>query len=508
MDKKKGLISFPEMIFLLISYYMLINSNWMLNNTLLRHIVTGEKNIKLKSIMKIDIFSYTMAGKKWINLCWGSDLLSAILYNFKGITGTILFYIVILAITYSLIYWYFNKKYQNGVISLIITGVIVYFSIIQWVAIPFVLSLFYGTIFLIIIDGVKNSIFSYKNLWLLILIQILWVNSTEEFYYGIIIAAAYIIGIIGEDIINKKKSIVKNNKIWIMFLFGLLIALFINPWGYEVYTIYLKELMWKISYRAGEWKSPDFQNTYKIIKNMYMLILLIVLWSCYKKKENIKLYYAILFGIWNFLFFFGQINMGMFIIIAFFVIYEIANNKINMKKENKVSVIYKNINEILNGRNRLNIIVIAVCILFLGVISKNYEPFYKEEIKSWNRSTGVDFVIEKKINGRGLYLDYTGDMLIWKSKGNHKVYMDSRYMFYKEEILNNAGKMLLINKGYGYIILKNNIEWVLVQEINPLCRVLKNDKEMWVNVFYEKGVKIFFRRDYYQKIKDRVTIIE
>lgn len=199
------------------------------------HLKTGELIIKNKMVPLCDIYSFTLGNKTWINHEWLFQVIAYLSYVCDGSDGLIIMQnLVIICVFLVLFFIGFNEK--NHIFVFLILYFTLLTSAYRFTIRPDIFSLFFLALYLFIL---KNFSGKKKNyIWLLPLLQMIWVNMHGFSFTGPLIILIFLIG----DIVKRTPWLpkewqhikrFKNNElkiITIVFLAVIAVSI-INPHG-------------------------------------------------------------------------------------------------------------------------------------------------------------------------------------------------------------------------------------------------------------------------------------
>ena len=189
-----------------------------------RHFLLGEIILKTLNVPKINLFSYTYPNFPFINLHWLSEIIFYLIYRISNYNGLLIFSTIIVIIAFAIIFFKSLKK--NNLIPVTI-GSILYLNILfeRTDIRPEIFSFLFLSFFILILY--KNKGRSTKLIYLLPLLELLWVNLHIYFAIGIAV-----IGIFFLDQLAKSRSFKdkKTINILIVLILSSITTLF-NPNG-------------------------------------------------------------------------------------------------------------------------------------------------------------------------------------------------------------------------------------------------------------------------------------
>lgn len=247
---------------------------YFINADLGRHIKNGEN-----LLIATNYYSYTEPDYPVINHHWGAGVVFNFIYKLFGFIGLSIFNILLYLISI-LIFFLIARKLSNFYYALFFTlfalPLIAYRTEIR----PEVFSFLLLAIFFYIL------VFK-KPLWILIPLQVLWVNLHIFFIFSFVLAVVFWI---------KTK-----NKNYLFLLFGLILASLINPFfikGLLEPFLIFKDYGYMIAENQPIWfMQKRFPNNITYYHFEFLLLISIISASLSRKKNNIILFFFALAGI-------------------------------------------------------------------------------------------------------------------------------------------------------------------------------------------------------------------
>ena len=478
------------------------------------HLKTGEIIVRNTAIPNVDIFSYTINGKPWINHEWLFQVIYYLIYVKWGVGGLITAqtYAVILPFIILLLIGY--KKLKSYFLVAVLILISAFASEVRFNIRPDILSLTFFTIYLYFLNFGTNK----KTIFVLVLLQVFWVNIHGYFFLGpmlilLLIASEFLRRNLSILPAGWKKEAILNDTVYqrMIWLFILTVAAcFINPQGISgaVYPVRILQDMIAgssgIFFRNITELLPTF-STLKLSEDFYYVILFICFELIVFNFRRLKVFDVILF-IFIFLFSLSVRNVAFFSIAAFFLI--ISYLPQSLKKISEIS-------NIKTAKNEGIIYFCKVCTCIAFIIwsgskidrySQNrYFDYTQNKVKSYllDMDTrrypigAVDFILKHNI-APNLFNDFnSGAYLIGRAYPKVKVFIDGRtelygakfYQAYKDAI---NGKRAVFNN----ICAKYNINAALISMdyASPL-RLLKvlYDDPKWKLVFFDETGVVFLK---------------
>ncbi len=405
---------------------------------------TGQWILQNHSVPTQDMFSYTYAGARWINIKWGFEVLAAILACIAGPESIFLLQAMIICSIIVFLSKASNQFSQNQVKTSgdipIILALILTLAAMEYRMIgrPEMFSHFFTVVFLYFLLRHRKHP-SYRIL-ILAPIQIIWANFHEAFAIGIIITAIFCAGGWIEYYISKRKKIFLKTiqpKELTVALVAVIASVVINPYGTRLLTrpfsilgqVYQNKFTTELAdfHAYGFWQ----WNTYLSVAMLLIGIIGTILhFHSIKTKSN------------RFTLFIEHFGIGYLLtLIAFFYLAATAYRNIAFL----VLVLFPTlvfglnalINKVLFFQKYSKQVLIAICVLQLGlyglIVSNKYydltdshDRYGLEMLSAYNPVGAADYVSKAYLAGK-CFSDYlTSSYLLWKLQPDFKTFIDLR----------------------------------------------------------------------------------
>ncbi|MDP2939885.1 MAG: tetratricopeptide repeat protein [Candidatus Omnitrophota bacterium] len=478
------------------------------------HLKTGEYIVQNKCIPDKDIFSFSIAGRPWINHEWLFQIIAYLFYNKWGIDGLISMQVFVVVITFMILLFLGYKRHNHFKIVLGLLLVLLVYRT-RFTIRPDIFSLLFFSLYLYMLS---NYIHKKAISYVLPLIQILWVNSHGFFSLGIIIIFLYMLA----EFIKRqfklpwrwnenKLSDIDYRRLKILFLLVFL-ASFANPYTFKgvMYPFQvLGELAGKsrIFFEHIQELKPSMRlkNIFELDYLVYYKLLIIFsALSFYFNRKKININLLLIWLLFLPMSIVAIRNIVFFAFVAY-AVFIISLEQIEFGKilpltfrEEKLKYVTKAMFGIL----------LIVCMFRLGnaISGSGYYVFDNYELKSSFRGLSqraypqraIDFILENKITGN-IFNDFnSGAFLIGKCFPQIKVFIDGRTEVYGPDFFNNYRKMLdndmkLLDK----TLEKFNVDTVLLSSVfhQIPAKILKHlyRDHKWRLVFFDEYAVIFLK---------------
>lgn len=426
------------------------------------HYKYGEYLFQHESILRIDIFSWTMAGYQWINHSWLYDPLLYVLTNFFGFTGLSLAGALVSLITFyfaianfRLTYW---KKAILALFFLLIGEVGIYAGLRSQV----ISTMFFAILMFLLIRSRKTI----KTLFFLPLLFLVWANMHGDFTLGLGIVVIFLVPYWLIDYFKAKKINVKKFITYILVALASFGVTFVNPFGYQIYLESLRHFNNPYLKAVYEWL-PIYQNCSNCHNSTFFvyIFLLAVGFLYFIKKKNL---FSIPYIILTALLIFPTIDTQRFLPVFMIVTLPFAADFLSNIKWNPDK--YR-IEKYLVG---LIVIVLLEFNLYTR-FSHNYHIYnFTEENYCYFSSNcsvkAVNYLISHPPQGKGFNFYDVGGYLIGKGIPA-KVFVDGRMHLWKDNNYTAFGDGMEMYYGKNYNKFKEyGFSWAFIEDSSDLAK--------------------------------------
>jgi hypothetical protein len=452
------------------------------------HIRAGEYIVNNFSIPKHDIFSSAVPRLPWVAHEWLSESIMAIIHRVSGLTGVVLFFSLLIACTYFLL---FKLVISDG--DILLACFVVFLaaasSTLHWLARPHVFSLILVALWYYVLNA-----YQYKNnnyLYLLPLTMLLWVNLHGGFIIGFVLLAIYLCGNAAAVLFspNNETGLYKE-KFWALTCVALVCAVFsvVNPQGIYALLFPFKTVSQQFLIDTTmEYLSPNFHDP---LPFKYLLLLTIAVMTASRAKVDFMEVALVLLFTYMALYSVRHIPLFAIIVAPILVrhteaMLSKANGKfINMFKSRSDNL--ATLNRDLKGHLWPVIVVFGICIFTArGVIQFKFN-------EARIPLAAVNFLMKEKIKGNMFNSDQFGDYLIYAAWPQYKVFVDGRSDMYGSDRMREYMKVALIQPGWKEVLAKYDINFIVYNANSPLS-VLLSESANWRLVYADKTANVFVR---------------
>jgi len=473
---------------LLLALLIISQLNTIIDIDLWWNLKTGEYILKNFSIPHKDIFSYTLQDSIWIDHEWLSQIIFYLIFSRFGWPGLNIFKAIIVALSFFMLLYFILNAYRRISFALffILLGILGfnYRSVLR----PELFSYLFFCIYLLVLE--KN-----RYLYILPILQAIWVNLHGYFIAGILLIFIYLLG----RLFYSEKREAKDLTI-VLIAAGF--VCFINPYFYkgalypfeiliETFTkqrIYMGNIVeLKMPIQASFWRYGFF----------WILAILSGLTFLVNLRKG-RLQHILLFAISFVASYIANRN------IPFFIYPAILFSSINLNERDLFGRRFE--------RNFFSIsplIIAGLIYLFLSnkyYIFTNQYGLRKTESRFsevWMPSGACDFLERNNIQGRMFNTSDFGPYIAYRFYPQRRIFIDTRTDFYKDghyldyklaQIYPTVWKQICDRYDFSIVLLRHAFTGT-----ERLIKYLYKSKD-WVLVYYDRYACIFLKDEPENKV--------
>lgn len=225
---------------------------------LLRHLRHGEWMLRHRSLIRHDPFSYTMHGKPFVGIEYGSQLLYALTYRVGGLAGVVALATLLIAGSYALLARFLLRRGVDPLLTYLVSIAATVLGATHWAARPHLVTLLAAVALLFFLEPGERRL----PLWLLVPFFALWTNLHGGFVYGLTLIALYAAGSLTEWLAGGRDPAWKAKTLHYAAALTIVgAATLINPHGWDLHR-HITDFFGEPFLRdhTAEFLSPDFHN--------------------------------------------------------------------------------------------------------------------------------------------------------------------------------------------------------------------------------------------------------
>jgi len=466
------------------------------------HIRIGEWMMAHGRVPDKDFFSFTKAGQPFYAWEWLWDLCFAWIYHHGGLATVVAASIVVLSVTFALLFRLVSRRCDNPFIAILATFLACAVSSLHWLARPHLFTLLFVVILLFILDRVEEG----RPRWLLVLppMTILWTNLHGGFLALFIVLAAYIAGEIAQALFtaepeDRRRSL-QRTKWYIATAFACAAATLVNPYTYHLHAHLIQYFSESFHMEnILEFQSISFHNPAAVYLEIILLLAALgSIWLLGKHKQFVP---AILVIGWAHLALLSARNIPLFGIVAAPIMAQALNEMLAALRQariapwlQKAAAAFRNTALEFGENDRLwrthLISIAAALVLTLLLASPAATGKLKPEYDPQNYPSKALAVLRANPNSRIFTDDEWGDYLIFNLYPGHKVFVDGRSDFYGQDFEQKYLDLMQAKYDWEQYLNRYQVDTIVLSTKTALATVIKESRN-WRPI-YDDSIAIVF----------------
>lgn len=453
------------------------------------HIRAGEYILNTLSIPRHDIFSFITPPIPWTAHEWLAEVIMALIHGSFGLTGIALFFAFMIAMICYLVFRMLRRSDGNILIAILVALLVIASSPMHWLARPHIFTHLFLIISYIILDGYQSG--KDNRLYLIPLLELIWVNLHGGFIVGVVLLGIYFIGNIIEGFLAKgDERAIALRKVKALGVVGFfsLIACLVNPRGYHI-LLFPFDLVSNtyLMDHVQEFIAPNFHEPL-IVK--YLLYFLITLLALSRTRLNaVELLLVIVF-----------LNMALFsirhvplfaMIVAPITVRQ-ATVALGSCKRRLAHLVQRKGGDMaaIDASTRgMTWVVIGLAVVIAaaaaGKVHFDFDPKTKPV-------AAVEFLKREPIQGNMFNNDQIGGYIIYAVHRDYKVFFDGRSDMYGIAQAKEYNKVVGFEPNWEEILDKYHISWIIFGAKSGLSRFLLQNAD-WHLIYADRVANIFVR---------------
>ena len=506
------------------------------------HIRTGQQILASHAVPRVDSFSSTMAGKTmagktWFAWEWMYDVIVGALERWAGLNGVVWFTAVVIAGVFAGTFRLLLRRRTNVFVALVLLLLSASASMIHFLARPHVLSWLFTLAWFSILDSSESDCLradsagpcasgsaagTWRCLWLLPLLTLVWVNVHGGFLIGFVLLAIYWLSAVWyavtlredkfDEFLAKLRWRTQARRLaGVGFAAG--VASLVNPYGWNLHAhIYAYLTNRFLMEHIDEFQSPNFHG---VAERCFALLMLAAIVALASRSRTLRVseVLVILFALYSGLY--ASRNIPVSSLLLALIVGPLLSSMLSSAVQNFGARLtsFRTSYRMLGARVRaftermgalqsslqghLWAITAAV---FLGVIAVRGGSLGASRLMDAHfdpkrfPEAAVDFLDQKPASERDPVTvpDYWGGYLIYRLYPRTLVAVDDRHDLYGEEFVKSYLKMVRVEPGWDGLLQRYQARCVLVPKGSALANILELSPP-WKRVYADDVGEIFER---------------
>ncbi|HXG50507.1 MAG TPA: hypothetical protein VNN77_03760 [candidate division Zixibacteria bacterium] len=454
------------------------------------HIRAGEFILARRTVPKADIFSFWEPPLPWMAHEWLSEVIMAIVHAATGLTGMVVMFSFVLALTFALLYKMLREHRTDALLALVVTYLAAVSSALHWLARPHVFSLLLTVVWYRLLNRFQYG--GRGRLGLLPLVALLWVNLHGGFILGLVLLGIYAacnVVAAATDPLDSQSHWIRAGKLSVCLLACIAVSV-VNPRGWDmlIFPFQLTSNRFILDH-ISEFLSPNFHRPLPF-KYLLMLCVALLAWT----KTRLDWIELALILIFTYMALFSARYIPLWAIVTAPILCRLARRTIaelpprlgafwQTRAGNLERIEQRTRSYVWSGAG----LAVVATLVATGAFKVDFDAkrFPAE---------AVEFLRREHIPGRMFNDDEYGDYLIYKAWPQYRVSFDGRSDMYGEKMGREYLKMVQVLPGWEKTAEDYGIGWVFVPTRSSLAAVLAA-REDWRPIYSDRVATIFVRNN-------------
>jgi hypothetical protein len=456
------------------------------------HIRAGEYILATHQVPSQDLFSFSRAGQPWADWEWLSQAAFALLHNWAGLKGVLLFSGVLLAAVFTLLMRQALWRGANSIVALVLVFMAINTMSVHMLARPHIFTMLFLMVamFLIAADRRHRS----AAVWLLLPLTTLWANMHGGFAILVPILGLLVLGSAVEACLypSERDSRWSDAGRYAVLGLGAGLASLVNPYGIRLH-LHILEIMsakWLINV-VTEFASPSFRSEQMLVFMALLFLGLAVVVPLIQKRKMTEALWIVLFA------YCGLMSIRHVPLFGLAVVPIIAEEIsawwqtwTRCKPRSSVQAVLND----LSAQIGAYFAPVTLCVpIFVLVVAVGGWVHWPTDIHPNACPAGMIARNARQIESARIFTsDQWGDYLIYHYFPKQRVFIDGRSDFYGERIVSDYLKIRDGQHAWKQLLDQNRFDMVLCPVDWALASLLKYQPD-W-RVIEDDGKAILFQR--------------
>jgi hypothetical protein len=470
------------------------------------HIRTGEWIASNHQVPTRDFFSFTKTGEPWYAWEWLSDVVFAWLNSHGGLATLVLASILLIALTFTLLFRLALSK-ANAIVAVVITMVATAAAAVHWLARPHLFTLFFLVLFYRALENARAGRERFQGIALLALLPLatlVWANLHGGFFIGILMLAAYGTGEMLKLLFETDRSLAPATwgqaQKYFLSALACLAASLVNPYFYRLHLHIVEYLNDPFqAQHIVEYQMLSFHHPLAIFfESLLILGVVAAIWHALRGSYT----EVVLVLIWGHAALLAGRNIPIFAIVAAPIVASAIDAWLkalpNLEVAEWLRTASRKFGRIVAEIAEIDAIprfhitsvvgfVIVAALIYAPAPPSRFRPVYDPE----SYPVGAIALLKKDPSARIFTIDDWGDYLIYRLYPTNRVFVDGRFDFYGDNFIQKYLDVMNVKYDWQETLSHFRINTILLPPSAPLAGALKESKR-W-HVVHDDGIALVFR---------------
>lgn len=222
------------------------------------HLVTGQWMVDHHQIVSHDLFTFTVAGKQWVDPEYTTEVIAYLIFKLGGLTLVSVAFGAVTFVGFLLIWRRVRLENANPVIAAIVIGVAGLAGAAVWGPRPQMITFALTGLELLWLDRYLRG--KSRAIYWLPLVMIAWANLHGGFLFGLVPVgvAAFVEAVHWVRRVDGDEHKRRTRNLLLVFV-ACVVAAFVNPNGIHLYSYVIQPQFSAVQQNfIAEWQSPNF----------------------------------------------------------------------------------------------------------------------------------------------------------------------------------------------------------------------------------------------------------
>ena len=243
------------------------------------HLAAGRRMLETGAVPRVDEFSFTAAGREWLDYYWLWQLASAWLERAGGLTLVATVWMLVYALLPFLLYRTMVRSGASPLAAFLVLPLAYMVLLSHALARPHAVTYVFFALLVARLDDVRAGRARPAALWWCPLMAAVWVNVHGGFMVGLAAVAAVagasaLVALAGGDLADRRHALV-----CLAVLVAMTLATLANPYGVRLHEQVVQHLGMPSTGLFDEFRSPDFRTGALMTRYFELLLLALIVVS-------------------------------------------------------------------------------------------------------------------------------------------------------------------------------------------------------------------------------------
>ena len=471
------------------------------------HIRTGELIWQTHAVPRTDPFSHTMFGREWFAWEWLTDVLLAKLHGWRGLASVVGGAILVLAISYALLFELMKRRQADPILSCILTVFGALLGIAHWLARPHLLSIVLMLVWYAAVESFRRR----RTRWIygLPLLTLLWANLHGAFIITLVVLGLYAVAEALEFAARREWWTPECRRALKTYVIvGVLSALAAlgTPYGFRLYGHLWRYLNDKtLLAQIGEYQSPNFHTFDGKLIELLLLLGATAAVNALRQRRFVETGLLLLWGHLTLqserhvtlavVFLLPIIAEQLTLLLAELIDTQTQGQGTQAKTWRAVRGWYRSTMAINGQLNGGLVYVLALFFLLWLPGSALADKWLSPRFNSKDFPVGAaEYVAQHPPAGNLFARDQYGGYLIYRLYPQQRVFVDGRNDFYRQgTVLEDMDVISLVRSGWAEMLDRYDVQWMVLKRNEPLAQIAVLGGQ-WTRVYEDETAEVLTRK--------------